>query len=250
MTSYWRLTLVGLAAYVLFLVMTAPAAKLLPVLQPQMPQVQFSGISGSLWSGRAQLVRSGRVSLDDVRWRFRPLALFTAALEVGLEAQFIGQALRADAGVGAFSGPYVSDLSGSLPASEVLALAGVSVAQLQGQVTFDIDRVTGLGAGLPAVAGQVAWAPARVIAPLQLDLGKAQLQTRIESGVTRGNLVASGGALSLDGEVTFNPDGSYRLVGDAQKHGELPQAVDRFLATFAEYKDGKYRLEWSDKVKF
>ena len=251
MNKPWRLALFGVAAFVLFLVLTAPASKLLPLLQPQLPGVQFSGISGSLWSGRAQLVQAGGVPLNDVRWHWRPLALFTGALEVGVEAQLSRQPLHAHAGLGLFSGAYAADVTGSMAASDLLFLSGMHLAELSGQVDFDLDRVTGLGGGMPAVAGVVSWTPARVLAPLQLDLGKAQLETQIDAGVTHGRLVASGGVLGVNGDVTLNPDGSYSLVGDVSKQGGVPQAVDKFLDTFAEpVAGGGYRLQWSDRIQF
>lgn len=244
----WRFALVGAAAYVLFLLLTAPAAKLLPWLQPHMPGVQVSGVSGSLWSGRAQLLQAGAVQLDEVRWHWRPLALFGGALEVSVDAALDGQPLQAHAGTGLFSGPYLADVTGRLQAADLLYLAGMRGAELAGQLDFDIDRVTGIGNPFPAVAGRVAWAPARVQAPLDLDLGQVQVQTRIEDGVTRGQLSAIGGALVVNGDVTFSPDGSYQLTGDVQKHGAVPQAVEKFLTTFAEFSNGSYRLEWADKL--
>lgn len=250
MKNLWRLTLVGVAAFVLFVVVTAPAAKLLPWLQPQLPGVRLGGVSGSLWSGRAQVLQAAGIPFSDVRWHLRPLTLFKGALEVAVEAQFNRQPLRAHAGLGLFAGAYVADISGSMTASDLLFLSGMRVAELDGLVDFDIDRVTGIGSGLPAMAGSVTWSPARVLAPLELDLGKAQLQTRIEDGATRGQLVAGGGVLGVKGDVRLNPDGSYQLVGDVTRQGAVPQAVDRFLDTFAEPSNGGFRLQWSDQIKF
>jgi len=249
MKDSWRLAVVGVTAFVLFIVLSAPAAKLVPWLQPQLPRMQLIGISGSLWSGRAQQLNAGGVQFSDVHWHLRPLALFAGALSVAVDAQLRGQPLRAHAGLGFFSGAYVADATGRMPAADLLFLTGMQLVELGGQVEFDIDEMTGIGQGFPAVAGTVSWAPAQVVAPLELDLGKAQLQTRIEGGVTRGQLTASGGALAVTGDVTFNPDGSYQLVGDVQKNGTVPQAVDKFLDAFAEFSNGSYRLEWSDKIK-
>ena len=89
-----------------------------------------------------------------------------------------------------------------------------------------------------------------VLAPIELNLGLGELTTAIESdGVTRGQLIANGGALTMQGEVTLQADGHYQLVGDVKKTGTVPQAVDKFLSTFAEAGNGGYRLEWSDQIK-
>jgi general secretion pathway protein N len=250
MKDSWRLAIVGGTAFVLFFLLSAPAAKLLPWLQPQLQGLRLSGISGSLWSGRAQQLDAGRIQLDDVRWQLQPLMLFTGALQLAVDAQLAGQPLRAHPGLGLLSGAYVADATGRMAAADLLYLAGFTMVELGGQLEFAIDEVSGIGRGFPAVAGSVSWAPARILAPLELELGSAQLQTHIESGITRGQLAASGGALTVNGDVTVNPDGTYQLVGEVQKRGQVPQAVDKFLATFAEFSNGSYRLEWSDQIKF
>jgi general secretion pathway protein N len=249
MKSWWRLLVAGLAAYAVFLVLSAPAAKLLPYLQARLPGVQFAAPSGTLWSGQAVRVGAGAVQLDRLRWRLRPLALFKGALEFSLDAELGGRPLTGRAGMGVFSGAYLSDVVGQVVASDLLYWTGMTQVKLDGQLDFAIDAIKGIGSGLPAVAGTISWSPARVLAPLELNLGQAQLVTQIESGATRGQLSASGGVLSGTGELTVNPDGNYALVAELQTKGSVPQAVDKFLATFAEFKDGKYRLEWSDQIK-
>lgn len=249
MKTGWRPALAGLAAFVVFLVVSAPAAKLLPYFQPQLPGVQFAGVTGSLWSGQAVRLGAGVVQLDGVKWRWRPLALFKGALEFSVDAEHRGHALTGRVGIGLFSGAYGADVVGQLAASDVLYWTGLTGIGLDGQIDFAIDDIEVVGTGLPAIAGAVSWSPARVVSPLDLDLGKAQLVTRIESGVTHGKVSASGGVLTVSGDVTVNPDGNYALVADLQKKGNVPQAVDKFLATFAEFSNGNYRLEWSDQIK-
>jgi general secretion pathway protein N len=249
MNGWWRLALAGLAAFLVFLVLSAPAAKLLPYFQPQLPGVQFSGVSGSLWSGQALRVDAGAMQLSKVHWRLRLLALFKGALEFSIDADYGGQPLVGRAGIGLFSGPYAADVVGRLAASDLLYGTGMSAIVLDGQLDFAIDDIAGIGSGVPTVAGAVSWSPARVLSPIELDLGQAQLVTRIESGVTRGKVSASGGVLAVSGDLTVNPDGNYTLVAEIQKKGSVPQAVDKFLATFAEFRNGNYRLEWSDQIK-
>ena len=46
----------------------------------------------------------------------------------------------------------------------------------------------------------------------------------------------------------MKPDGAYRFNANIQQKGDVPQAVSKFLSTFADYKDGSYRLDWADKL--
>ena len=75
MKKSWRWLLLGAVLYVLFLVVNAPADKLLPLLQPQLQGIRLSGVDGRIWSGQAQYVEVLPLQLSEVHWSFRPFAL-------------------------------------------------------------------------------------------------------------------------------------------------------------------------------
>jgi general secretion pathway protein N len=248
MKAWPQLLAAGVAAYALFFVSALPATKVLPYVQQSLPEIDVQGVSGTVWSGRAARLSAGAVTLDSVTWHWRPLGLFKGAVEFAVEAGLGGQPFAARVGTDLFGGHYVSDVVGRISASDLLYMSGMNMARLAGGFDIHIDRVEGIGAGLPAAAGTVSWSPAKVLEPMALDLGKVHLETRIEDGRTLGNLAADGGALLFSGELQASPDGNYRIVGEARKKGAIPQAVDGFLASFAEFSNGVYRLEWSDQV--
>ncbi|MFQ5643205.1 MAG: type II secretion system protein N [Thiogranum sp.] len=246
MKPLWQGVLSGVVAYLFFMVVTAPAVKVLPLVQPE--GVRATGVDGTLWSGRAARVAVPAVQLTDVRWRFRPLALFIGQVRFAIEGSLQGQRIEADAGSSFLGKPRASDVRGRMAASELLKLPGLQQVRLDGMLDFDISEVEWPDSGYPAVAGTVVWSGARVGAPYELELGKMQLETRIEDGVTRGTLKNEGGALLLQADVEMNSSGAYRLNARLQQKGDVPQAVTGFLTTFAEYKDGTYILEWSDSI--
>jgi hypothetical protein len=245
----WQGVLTGVAAYVLFLLATAPAAKLVPLVQPRLGGVQLAGVDGSLWSGSAALATADPVQLQDLQWRFRPLALLLGRAEVALDANWQGRPAAALAGKALFGGTYLADVSATVPAPDVLRWLKVKQVSVEGNLALDLARLEwAQGGGLPAVTGAASWTPARVNAPVEVVLGSAQLDTVAEQGVTRGKLKTSGGALLVDADVELKPDGVYRLDAQIQQKGDVPDAVAQFLSTFAEYKNGSYRLEWSDSL--
>jgi len=242
----WRSMVLGVVAYLLFMVTTAPAAKILSFVQPQ--GIGLSGIEGSLWSGRAALVTVSPLQLTDIRWSFRLFPLFVGQLEFAVEGQFQGKPVEAYVGSSFLGTPYVSDVRGQVAAEDLPGLLGLSLLQLSGELEFDIADVEWSESGYPALGGTVTWSSARVTGPVELELGKARLETRIEDGITRGKLDTEGGALLLQADVELISDGAYRLDANLQQKGDLPPEVTKFLSTFAEYKDGTYRLEWSDNL--
>lgn len=245
-----KLVPIGIAAYVLFLIVTAPAAKIIPYFQPQLQDVHLAGISGTLWSGKALQVSVPPVQMTQVGWQFKPLSLFMGGVAFQLDGLLGGKVFSTRAGLGLFSDPYLADAKGSVPAVDVMFWSGLSAVELDGELDFLLDDVVFSTGTVPAVAGQLVWKPAMVLAPVELNLGLAELTTVIEpDGVTRGQLIANGGALTMQGDVTLQPDGRYEMAGDIKKTGSVPQAVEKFLSTFAEFGNGSYRLEWSDQIK-
>ncbi len=248
MKPLWRGVLVGTAAYLLFMVVNAPAAKLLPMLQSRLEGVSLAGVEGRLWSGKAALVDASPVRLQDARWRFRPFALILGDLEFAVEGRLGGESVKARVGSSLFGQYYLSGVEGRISASDLMYWLDLTRVKLDGQLDFDIAEVEWPESGFPAVSGTIVWSPARVAAPIELALGKARLETRIEDAMTRGTLEASGGTLLVQAEVAMEADGAYRLDADIQQKGDVPQAVEKFLSTFADYKNGTYRLEWSDTL--
>lgn len=78
MKKVWPLVALGIGAFLLFALVTLPAATVLSYFHP--PGVTLSGVSGTIWKGRAQAVRSGTMQLGSVEWKLDILALFTGKL--------------------------------------------------------------------------------------------------------------------------------------------------------------------------
>ena len=247
MKSYWRGLLIGVTAYLLFMVVGAPAAKVLSWVQPD--GVHIAGVEGSLWSGQAALVSVAPVQLESLRWQFRPFALLVGQLGYALQADLQGNPVQADVGSSFLGTPRVSDVRGRIAAADLLRMLGVPQhVGLAGDLEFDISKVVWADSGYPALQGVVTWSPARIVTPVQLELGKAQLDTWIEDGITRGKLETQGGTLLVEADVELQASGAYRLDARLQQKGDMPPAVGQFLSSFAEYSNGTYRLEWSDSI--
>ncbi len=243
----WQTVTAGIIAWLVFLVATLPADRAL-ALAPVLPGVAIGKVQGTLWHGKASRLVVRGVRIDDVRWRFRPWSLFAGRLEFGLRAQLDGKPLRTRAGMSFSSPPWLRDVQASLPAAELLYRLGVNRVEVGGDLVLRLDEVMFPPQGVPMFSGEVRWSPAEISAPLALSLGSATLTTEHDDTVTRGELVASGGALQVQADVVLEASGAYRLDATVRQNGTVPQAVTKFLTTFAEYQNGSYRLEWSDTL--
>jgi hypothetical protein len=78
MKKPWLLLALGIGAFLVLALVTLPARAVLSFFHP--PGVTLSGVSGTLWKGRAQAVRSGSLHLGSVDWDLDMLSLFTGKL--------------------------------------------------------------------------------------------------------------------------------------------------------------------------
>ena len=76
------LALLGSAAFIVFLVATAPASLLAYAVQRTTP-IQLEGISGSLWHGAAQQVITPQLQFGPLIWRIHGWRLLLGMLPSG-----------------------------------------------------------------------------------------------------------------------------------------------------------------------
>jgi general secretion pathway protein N len=240
-----RAAALGAAAFIVFLVVTTPADWLVRQFADQAPQLRLSGITGSLWSGSVAQARYDDVSLNDVQWQWRPLALFAGRLEYGLSGSWEEHPVRFAAGKNLLGTPYLKDVELAAPLPKLTGALRLPV-ELSGDLDLALDRVTFTGAGpVPALEGRGQWTPAVITAPIELDLGKVVVEMSLDGNSTAAQVSARDGRLLVDGTLGLDPSGEYRLDADLTPVGELSEDLKAGLNAVAEYRNGRYRLEWS-----
>lgn len=243
-----RTVVAGVVAWLVFLVATIPADRVL-ALAPSMPGIALGQVQGTLWRGQVSRVAVEGVQLEAVSWKFKLLSIFTGRFELDLTGELGGKPVHARAGKTFLGAAYLKNVKASLPVSELLYLSDVNHVTVTGRLLLDFDDVRFSSTGIPVFSGQASWTPAEVEAPLVLSLGAATLTTQHDGELTTGKLETSGGMLLMQADVALEPSGTYRLDALIRLNGTVPQAVIKFLTTFAENENGSYRLEWSDTLR-
>ncbi len=75
MKKVWLLAVLGLAAYLVFALITLPASVVVERLRPY--GINAAGVSGSAWNGSAQVLQVGGINLGTLSWNLHVLPLFT-----------------------------------------------------------------------------------------------------------------------------------------------------------------------------
>ena len=85
MKRVWPLLVIGALAYLLVLVVTFPATRVVPLLERQVAGVSLHAVAGSVFSGEAgHLVYQG-LDFGELTWQIKPEALLLGRLAYHLE---------------------------------------------------------------------------------------------------------------------------------------------------------------------
>ncbi len=250
MISIRRGLLLGFAAYLLFMVFSAPASWAVSFLQNRIPGLQLVATEGSLWSGRAKQLYFQGQTVTDPTWSWRPLALLLGRVEYRLQGIWSGEPASLRVGASLTGSTYLADVSAKATSQTLSADLLPKNVMLQGQMIMELEKVELSSQGmLPILHGQIRWLQAEVNSPMQLQLGNVLLELAPGDQKTNGKLTAEGGQLLIDGTLEYEPAGDYTLLADVRTDGPLPPAVKNGLDTFAEFRDGQYRLDLSGNLR-
>jgi hypothetical protein len=146
------LVMIGLLAFLIFTVLSAPVGTLYGWFGPKTGSVQPLGLDGSLAEGRvAGVLVNGKPTLSDLHWRFKPLQLLLA--RAGFHVDGGGETLTLDVGIALLpgSGFNLSDTRVAGNVKALLGLAGQAFLPIDGQAGLTLDRFK-LRKGFPTLA--------------------------------------------------------------------------------------------------
>jgi len=242
----------GLLAYVAFLIATLPAEQALVQLKAQLPAetktLRAAGLSGSIWSGRADVLEVAGQRLDKVRWQLKPWSMLGGKLGLVLFLDGKEIAGQADLVVSQDGTVALADVDLRLPADRLSTMFKLPVG-LGGQFTVKLDNAQLQGNQLQRINGVVGWQRAAVIEPLAQTLGEyTATLTSDESGI-KADVKDVSGPLQLAGEATLTPDGRYAFNGTVlvrdRSQAMLVQGVQALGRPGA---DGRVPIKYSGRL--
>ncbi len=250
----YRLLLLGVATYLLFLLMLFPAATAWSWFVPKGVPLQLQGISGSIWQGKAAQSSWNRQPLGSLSWDLQLLPLFMGSLGVDFSLQTAQGYLEGDGDIGLGSGAIqLDDLSGQLPVSELMRFAppmpipvavsgtvSLAISQLELNPASDAIRVT----------GRINWHSAEVLSPQTFKMGNLQADINTDvKGVVAAQLKDLDGPLKLNALLQLNPDRSYSLSGSVAASRDADASLQQALTWLGKADgSGKHQLNLKGRL--
>lgn len=211
--------LVGVLAFMLFLLLLAPATLVTDRLAERLPGFSAQAVEGLATEGSARGVQWRGVRIERLTWNWQALALLTGWLEFRLNIDDPDSQVNVS-GAGAVNpGRRLRghDLMGQLPLARLGGLVGQAKLPLHGVVKFNLRELVLSAEGRPQTAdGVIYLLNARTTLGQSLNLGDftVQLTPATPEGI-QGAVRDNDGPLALEGTLNLLPDGRYRFTGQA-----------------------------------
>ncbi len=239
----------GIAAYLVFLAATVPAAFVAPRIAAATGQpVEIDGAAGTLWKGEARArvapPNAAPIAVERIEWRFLPLRLAAGEIAVALRVTAAGLTAGLEAARG-FSGYRLRDLKGEGEA-KALGLLSPIVATWQpgGTLAFAAERLDWDGKALSGEA-RLEWRSVTTALSEVRPLGSYRATLRATGGPATVELATLDGALRLAGRGTLDPGGRVAFSGEARAEAARAADLAALLALLGPRRpDGAHAIEW------
>lgn len=222
----------GVVAFVLALLIHAPATLVFKLLQsPQLTALPY-GLQGSL--GRGQMAGIGiqnQTALRQLSWELKPLSLLWGRIRFDLQSRDTAL-LEGQLSFGLFGGSRIDQLRYAGPLKPLLASAGQPFAPVDGEINLQLEtlrlaqgRVQTLDGTLRL--GGLAWTLARD----PLLLGDFQALLSSEDGTLIAKLESLSGPIELNGEARLLPDQSHVYEIRMRPKADAPPMLRNLLSS-------------------
>ena len=205
----WLIAL-GVAAYLLILVSTFPAARVTGMLEQRLSDLSILAVSGSVFSGKAGRVVWQDLDLGTMHWQFSPLALLLGRVEYLVGLTHPANTGQLAAGMTLFGNVYVHDMEMRLLPDRLFNHYSPIEVKTGGEWLLDFEKIDLSDVFSNSTSGEIAWRDAVILAPVNMVLGQLKLGVQGTEAALLGE-VLEGGALGASGDLSLMADAGYQL---------------------------------------
>jgi general secretion pathway protein N len=204
----WAAAAVVILLALSFAAATLPARVAWQLLQGRIPNVALSGLSGTLWAGRAQTLALAKQSVGRLSWQLPALSALSLAPKMRFKLE--GDTLNIEGAAQRSGGQIVlSALTASANASWLQAALGIPALIPTGTLAANFGELALDARGLPLRArGNIQWLQAGVTGMAQAEFGSFDIAL---SNAPAGGIV---GVVTPIGKGAINISGGFTLVGE------------------------------------
>jgi hypothetical protein len=210
------LMLLALLAFAVSLLLTMPAAHIYAWLGERAEGVRAYGLRGTLLAGSVERLEWNGLTLDGLSWSLCPSTLVRGRIGACVKlddrrADIEGEALIALGPSGAI---HISDVQLLLPAERLMRYWTSAPIALQGWLSLELSALALHRGRIKQAEGVLELRGARLGGTKPIPLGNLRLSLSPDGDGYKGVLDDRGGPLQVDGLLTLQRDGRFRLHAD------------------------------------
>ena len=202
---------IGSIAYLLALLLTLPANLFTSQINRLHPQLQVSGIEGSLWRGQVDQLLFNQKPIKNLQWDFQPLALLLGRIQLRLAYQDRDNNIELDMAMSIRNQLQITNLEGQINSAFIQSYTPYTVPALHGVLVFkDLDVI--LAGRRPLRAeGELEWRGAEVDLGQMVSLGNVLLSLEQTDKGIKALLTEQSGLLQGEAGLLLDEEGHYTL---------------------------------------
>lgn len=240
MKSWLKYLGLGLATYLVFLVIKFPANQAYFLVEDTLDEmkvpVELYAIKGSIWSGKSGRIVYDKKSFDNVSWEFLPLDLLKGKLSLAISFKNKDSFANLIASRSFLGSLSLSSVKASMSAQEILSLAKIPAVKLGGDFTLNLAQLSLSDKKLDTITGRLVWSSAESMFPQKLVMGDVFANmTTADDGTVNVKLGDGGGPLELSGNLVITPDGKYDLQTEMASREGRQSNLGRSLGFIGRY---------------
>ncbi len=242
----------GIITYLVFLIISMPAAPVLSQLHRFLPSVSIQGISGSLWDGSAAAITINRqYTLNNTDWNFRGWHLFKGEVSAQINTHYQQQAVSGNFDIHPSGKITAHNVNAGMEAATLAQLARLPLAELSGRVSLKIDQLEWQQGRVPHAVGRLQWNNAAVTVAETARLGDIVIAlTKNQKWPLHASISNRGGEIKLEGEANVSEDGNYSLNLNMLPDKSASSNVRSSLSMIAKPRpNGSYQLNNNGNLK-
>ena len=251
--SVKKLLSLFIALFIVFGVLLTPISFIAKYIDTP-KNVAYQSLSGTLWSGRANVIQVDKWHFSSLTWDMNIASLFTGKLSFDLK---FGQARESNqlSGKGnislGFNTLSLSELTFRAPANAIRSELPIPTSELKGRVILDIDdfhMTSAIDPNTPMqmcdiLQGELLWTKAEVVFGQAMELGTIASQLSCNEG----DIVALFDGLNrlgLEGSARIESPDSFTFQGFVKPDPSLPRDIHNGIKMFSQLDaQGRYPIK-------
>ncbi len=216
----WQLLAAGVVVYLVVLVLTLPAAMVLPRLLAGTPAA-VGGVEGTLWRGSAATLVVADIPSSGLRWRIEPLALLRGRLQARAEARLDEGFVRARIGYAPITRRlHAQEVQGATRLGRLTASAGFRGTD--GNLSLQLEELV-MDAGWPVrLTGRLGVGALSIQDLGRQPLGDFEAVFRLEAQDMVAEFRDVAGLLDLEANLRIDRELRWALEGEIAPRASAP----------------------------